>query len=177
MTEKKKKKAKSSYRSPESRARQLAGLANVKVDGVEKVNGKGLFASVPEEARRQIIELFCKGHTCRYIGEKMNLSRQTVDDIKNYYLDEDSQFRSAMFQVNLKTKLQTVVDGALDRVQETLSEMSPKDSAIVLGVAMDKLLALDKGKAPEQLHQHLHVHSHTSAHIADEIVNAMKPKQ
>jgi hypothetical protein len=173
---KKRQKAKSTYRSPESRARQLAGLANVKVEGVEKVNGKGLFASVTEEVRKEIIDLFCKGHSCRYIGNKVGLSAQTVDDVKNYYLDEDGQFRNTLFQINMRTKLQTVVDGALDRVTETLSEMSPKDSAIVLGVAMDKLMALDKSKTPEQLHQHLHVHSHTDAYISSEIQSAMKPK-
>lgn len=173
-----KEKRKRVYKSPESRARQMAGLANVPVEmGIEKVNGKGLFASVPEDVRKQVIEHFCKGHTCRYIGEKFNLSRQTVDDIKNYYLEEDGQFRQALFQHNLKNKLQTVVDGALDRIQETLSEMSPKDAAVVLGVSLDKYMALEKGKTPDQLHQHLHVHQHTNSYISDEITNAMKPKQ
>lgn len=164
MEKEPKKKKPIKYRSPESRARQLAGLSGVKIEDhvpgvqMEKLNGKGVFAGVSEEQRKQILEMFCNGMSCRAIGERMGLGRQTVDDIKNYYLDNDSQFRTTFFQTSVRNKLQTVIDGAADRLIELKDEMSAKDAAITLGIAIDKYTSLQKNKGPEQLHQHVHIH-------------------
>lgn len=171
---------KKQYRSPESRARQLAGLNGVKIsdhvhgcDHIQKVNGKGAFASISEEQRKHIIELYCQGFSLRAIEEKTGFGRQTLDDVKRYALDHDSQFRNQMFQQSLREKLQTVVSGAADRVTELIPEMSAKDSVLALGIAYDKLASMDRSKTGETLHQHVHLH--TSAQVTDEFVNAMKP--
>lgn len=179
---KKKPEKKKQYRSAESRARQLAGLNGVKIsdyvhgcDHIQKVNGKGAFASISEEQRKQIIELYCQGYSLRAIEEKTGFGRQTLDDVKRYALDHDSQFRNQMFQQSLKAKLQTVVEGAADRVTELMPEMSAKDSVLALGIAFDKLQSLDKGKGTETLHQHVHLH--TSTQVTDDFMSAMKEKQ
>jgi hypothetical protein len=170
------------YRSPEARARQLAGLSGVDVKKhvpeatIEKLNGQGPFASVSDEKRKEILELFCAGHSCRYIEEKTGFGRQTIDDIKRYYLDNDSQFRNAFFKSNLKQKLQTVIDGAADRLIEAAPEMSGKEAALTLGIAMDKYLALEKNSGgPEQLHQHVHIHG--VSEIGDAFKMALQPKK
>lgn len=179
MKEKKKVKK---YRSAESRARQLSGLNGVKVsdhvigfDHIEKVNGKGAFASVPEDTRKQIIEMYCKGMSVRAIEAATGVCKSTVDDIKRSALDHDSQFRNAMFKVNLREKLQNVVDGAADRVADLLPEMSAKDSVLALAITFDKLQALEKTNGPETLHQHVHLHAPTELNNA--FMNAMTPKQ
>lgn len=160
----KKKRAKPQYKSPEARARQLAGLANVKVEDyvpgveVEKVNGKGFLASVSEEMKRKVLELFCAGHSIRNVADQVDLSYRTCESIKHYYLDNDSQFRNAFFAQNVRQKLQTIISGSADRLIELTPELSAKDAALTLGITMDKYLALDKNKAPEQLHQHVHIH-------------------
>jgi hypothetical protein len=174
----KKKTKKRQYKSAETRARQLAGLANVKVENhvmgveVQKIAGKGLFASVSEEQRKQILELYCKGYGCRYIADKVGISHNTVSDIKSYFLDYDSQFRNAFFTANLKNRMQGLIDSTMDRAEQTLPEMNGRDTMIGLGILLDKYVAIEKAKTPDQLHQHIHLHAH--AEINDELSLAMK---
>ena len=181
MKEQPQPKKKRQYRSAESRARQLAGLSGVKIEdhvmgtGIEKVNGAGAFASVPEPVRKQIIEMYCQGISVRALETRTGLSKSTINDIKVHAIDENSHLRDKLFTINLRQKLQNVVDHAVDRVDDMLDEMSPKDVVVALGVAADKLLQLDRGKTPDQVHQHLHLHG--VAEIADEIMMAKKPKQ
>ncbi len=166
MSEKPKKKAKSKYRSAESRARQLAGLRGVKIEDhvmlenpeeFKKVNGGGLLAGVSDEKKQQVLELFAKGHSCRFIEDKVGLSRQTVDSIKVHQMDMDAGFRLAYYNSQIKRKLAAVVEGSLDRVNELMPEMSAKDAVLAMGISIDKMNAMDK-QTPDQLHQHIHIH-------------------
>ena len=181
MKTKKKSHKKRVYKSAESRARQLAGLANVRIENhvmgvqIEKVNGKGYLASTTEEQRKLVIDLYCQGNTLDAIVKKTNLSKTVVHAIKTHSLDHDSQFREKMFQASLRSKLQHVASGAADRVIELMPEMSAKDSILAMGIAADKLASLDRNKGPESLHQHVHVH--TTAEVGDAFMAAMKPKQ
>ena len=180
MSDQKPKKKKRQYKSAETRARQLAGLANVKIEDhvmgvqVEKINGKGLFAGVSEDQRKQILELYCQGHGSPFIADKVGVSYNTVNEVRQYFLDYDSQFRNAYFTANLKNKMQVLIDGAMQRVEDTLPEMAPKDAVLTLGITLDKYMALEKGKSPEQLHQHVHLHGNTE--ISDQFMQALKPK-
>lgn len=180
MSDQKPKKKKRQYKSAETRARQLAGLANVKIEDhvmgvqVEKINGKGLFAGVSEDQRKQILELYCQGHGSPFIADKVGVSYNTVNEVRQYFLDYDSQFRNAYFTANLKNKMQVLIDGAMQRVEDTLSEMAPKDAVLTLGITLDKYMALEKSKSPEQLHQHVHLHGNTE--ISDQFMQALKPK-
>lgn len=174
-------KKKKQYRSPESRARQLAGLNGVRIEDhvmgvdVQKINGQGAFASITEEKRKEIIEMYCKGMSCRAIEEVTGIGRQTIDDIKRYALDHDSQFRNAMFKVSMRQKLQTVVENSTDRLTELMPEMGAKDAALTLGITFDKLMALDRNNGPETLHQHIHMHA--PAELNNAFLNAMQPKE
>ncbi len=101
------------YKSPETRARQLAGLANVRIEdhvmgvtGIEKVNGQGYLAGVSEDMKKQVIQLYCEGYSIRAIVEKTGVSQTVVHAIKTHGLDHDSQFREKMYQASLKEKLQ-----------------------------------------------------------------------
>lgn len=179
MAAPKKKAKKRVYKSAETRARQLAGLANVKIEDyvhgvtIEKTNGKGLFAGVTEENRKKIMELYCQGHGCRYIAEQVGVSYNTVNEIKMHYLDYDSQFRNAYFSANLKAKMQGLIEGAASRVSELLPEMNARDSTLALGVVLDKYIELEREKkAPEQLHQHVHLHANSE--IADQFMQALR---
>jgi transposase-like protein len=181
MKENKPKPKKRVYKSAEARARQLAGLAGVRIEdhvmgvtGIEKVNGQGYLASVSEDQKKQVIELYCQGYSVRAIEEKTGLSKTVVQAIKTYGLDHDSQFREKMYQAGLKEKLQQVAAGAADRVIELMPEMSAKDSVLAMGIATDKLAALERNRSPESLHQHVHVH--TTAEVGDAFMQAMKPK-
>jgi hypothetical protein len=180
MSDQKPKKKKRQYKSAETRARQLAGLANVKIEDhvmgvqVEKINGKGLFAGVSEDQRKQILELYCQGHGSPFIADKVGVSYNTVNEVRQYFLDYDSQFRNAYFTANLKNKMQVLIDGAMQRVEDTLPEMAPKDAVLTLGITLDKYMALEKSKSPEQLHQHVHLHGNTE--ISDQFMQALKPK-
>jgi len=174
-------KKKKVYRSPESRARQLAGLNCVRIEDhvmgvdIEKVNGKGQFATLSEDKRKEIIDMYCKGMSCRAIEEATGIGRQTIDDIKRYALDHDSQFRNAMFKVNMRQKLQTVVEDSTDRLAELMPEMGAKDAALTLGITFDKLMALDRNAGPETLHQHIHMHA--PAELNNAFLSAMQPKE
>jgi hypothetical protein len=180
MKDPKPKKKKRQYKSAETRARQLAGLANVKIEDhvmgvqIEKINGKGLFAGVSEDQRKQILELYCQGHGSPFIADKVGVSYNTVNEVRQYFLDYDSQFRNAYFSANLKNKMQVLIDGAMQRVEDTLPEMAPKDAVLTLGITLDKYMALEKNKAPEQLHQHVHLHGNSE--ITDQFMQALKPK-
>lgn len=168
------------YKNAESRARQLAGLANVRIEdhvmgtNVEKVNGLGRMASVSDDMKKQIIELYCQGLSVRAIEERTGVSKSVVQEIKTSGLDHDSQFREKMYAASLKEKLQKVADGAADRVIELMPEMSAKDSVLALGIATDKLATMDRNRSVDNLHQHVHVH--TTAEVGDAFMQAMKPK-
>jgi hypothetical protein len=177
----KKPRKKKVYRSPESRARQLAGLSGVRIEDhvmgveIEKVNGKGQFASISEDKRKEVIDMYCKGMSCRAIEEATGIGRQTIDDIKRYALDHDSQFRSLMFKVNIRQKLQTLVENSTDRLTDLMPEMSAKDAGLALGISFDKLMALDRNSGPETLHQHVHLHAPSELNNA--FLTAMQPKE
>lgn len=168
------------YKSAESRARQLAGLSGVRIEdhvigtNVEKVNGLGRMASVSDDMKKQIIELYCQGLSVRAIEERTGVSKSVVQEIKTSGLDHDSQFREKMYAASLKEKLQKVADGAADRVIELMPEMSAKDSVLALGIATDKLATMDRNRSVDNLHQHVHVH--TTAEVGDAFMQAMKPK-
>lgn len=180
MPTSKKPRKKPRYKSAETRARQLAGLSGVRIEDhvhgvtVEKTNGKGLFAGISEDNRKKVLELYCQGHSCRYIADQVGVSHNTVKEIKMHYLDYDSQFRSAYFAANLKNKMQELIDSAANRVGELLPEMNARDSTLALGVVMDKYIELEreKAKVPEQLHQHLHLHGNSE--IADQFMQAIR---
>ena len=169
------------YRSAESRARQLAGLSGVKIsdhvmgaDHIQKVNAGGMLASVSDDQKKQIIELYCKGLSLRAIQEITGLGKDTINGVKASMLDHDSQFRNQMFKINLRDKLQQVVDGAADRVNELMPEMSAKDSVLALGISIDKLMAMDRNSGPDTLHQHVHLHA--PAEVNNAFMAAMQPK-
>jgi hypothetical protein len=43
-----------------------------------------------------------------------------------------------------------------------------------MGIALDKYIALEKAKSPEQLHQHVHLHG--DSEVNDLFKQALKPK-
>ena len=181
MKDDKPKPKKKVYRSAESRARQLAGLKGVRIEDhvmgvqIEKVDGKGHLAGVSEDLRKRVIELYCQGVSVRGIEEQTGVSKTVAHQIKSHGLDVDSQFREKMRQISLREKLHQVADLSADRVIELMPEMSAKDSVLALGIATDKLMALEKNKSGvESLHQHVHVH--TTAEVGDAFMAAMKPK-
>jgi hypothetical protein len=172
--------SKNKYKSPEARARQLAALSGVRVSDhvhgvdIEKTNGKGALASVSLEMKKHILDLFCKGTADKVIAETVGLNIITVNAVKQDALDHDSQFRSNLYKVSLKAKIQAVVEGATDRVNELMPEMSAKDAVLALGITLDKLLALEKTNGPETLHQHVHLHA--PAELNSAFMAAMQPK-
>lgn len=180
MKENKPKPKKKVYKSAESRARQLAGLSGVRIadhvmgSDIEKVNGQGMLASVSDDMKKQIIELYCQGLSVRAIEERTGVSKTVVHQVKTTGLDHDSQFREKMYAASLKEKLQRVADGAADRVIELMPEMSAKDSVLALGIATDKLATMDRNRSVDSLHQHVHVH--TTAEVGDAFMSAMKTK-
>ena len=145
------------------------------MDHIQKINGKGALASLSQEVKKQILDLYCKGTSERVICEATGLDVQTVTAVKQDALDFDSQFRGALYKVNLKAKIQQVVEGAADRVNELMPEMSAKDSVLALGISLDKLLALEKSGGPETLHQHVHLHA--PAELNSAFLAAMQPKK
>jgi hypothetical protein len=154
------------YRSPESRARQLAGLSGVRIsdhvegcDHVQKINGKGDWASVSEEQRKQILELYSKGQTITAIAERLNLSKTVVGDVKLRALDTDTQFANAMFRVNIRQKLQNVAELSADKVSELIPEMNARDATLALSKAMEALGQMEADKMPDIQVNNFHLHA------------------
>jgi hypothetical protein len=174
---------KKNYSSPEARARQLAGLSGVRIKDyvdvdMEKTNGKGMLATVPEETKKKVIEMFMGGATIVAITRETNLHHETVELIKRAQLDVDSQFRNAVHKASIREKLQHVAQGTADRLIDLMDEMSAKDAAIALGIVMDKLAAIEKDKSAEVLHQHIHLHSTKDISIAfDSALRGVMPPQ
>lgn len=144
------------YKSPETKARQLAGLAGVRIEDhvegcghIQKINGKGDWASVSEEQRRQILDMYCAGNTITAIAEKLNLSKTVVGDVKLRALDTDTQFANAMFKVNIRRKLQNAAEASTDRVIELIPEMNGRDSTLTMSKTIEALNQLDAVKVPE----------------------------
>jgi hypothetical protein len=164
MSEKPKKQKR--YKSPETKARQLAGLSGVRIEDhvegcghIEKINGKGDWASVSEEQRKQILDLYCAGSTITAIAEKLNLSKTVVGDVKLRALDSDTQFASAMFKVNIRRKLQNVADLSADKVVELIPEMNARDATLALSKSIEALSQMEAVKMPEVQVNHLHLHA------------------
>lgn len=162
---KKQKPKKRQYKSPETRARQLAALANVRIEDhvmgvkIDKINGKGDWASVSEEKRKEILKLYTQGHTIVAIAEKLNLSKTVVGDVKLRALDTDTEFADAMFKVNIRQKLHKAAESSLDRVQDLIGEMSPRDATLAMEKTFDLVLKLDKETRPEVSSVNLHLHA------------------
>jgi hypothetical protein len=179
MKEKVRQRKPATYKSPEARARQLAALSGVKVEKfvpgvvVEKVNGMGALASISEDLRKRILDLYMQGNGAGAIARSLNISEATVNCIKASALDSDSQFREAYYKVNLKAKLQKVADASLDRLTDLLPTMTGRDAAIAAGITMDKLILIDR-TSPETLHQHVHIHG--AKDIKDMFSDALKPR-
>lgn len=155
------------YRSPETRARQLAGLSGVKIEDhvpecghIQKINGKGDWASVSEEQRKQILSMYCAGNTITTIAEKLNLSKTVVGDVKLRALDTDTQFADAMFKVNIRRKLQNAAEASTDRVIELIPQMNDRDSVLAMSKTIEALHQMDAVKVPEiQVNTSFHLHA------------------
>lgn len=179
---KKQKTKKRQYKSPESRARQLAALANVRIEDhvmgvkMEKINGKGDWASVSEEKRKEILKLYTQGHTIVAIAEKLGMSKTVVGDVKLRAIDTDTEFADAMFRVNIRQKLHKAAESSLDRVQDLISEMSPRDATLAMEKTFDLVLKLDKEKKPEINSINLHLHGNDSK-LQSEFLAAMGEKE
>lgn len=171
------------FRSPEARARQLAGLRGVDPNKhvpdlqvvVQNVCDKGFLATVPEEKRKEIMDLYTQGVSIKSIEERTGVSRTMCEQIRNHALDNDSQFRDKIRHQTLKDKIFKVAEGSAERLNELMPEMSAKDAVLALGIATDKLLALERNRTADSLHQHVHVH--TTTEVGNAFMEAMKPKQ
>lgn len=167
------------YKSPESRARQLAGLSGVRIsdhvhgcEHIEKVNGKGLWASVSEEQRKQILKLYCEGKSIPTIAEMMGLSKTVVGDVKLRALDEDTQFADSMFKLNFRRKLQQTASSALERVEELMPEMEARDAVLAFDKAANILMEMEAQQKPEIGSVNLHLHS-SDNDLASQFLAAM----
>lgn len=178
-----KKPKKKVFRSPEARARQLAGLRGVDIKKhvpelevvIENVCDKGFLSTVSDEKRKEVLDLYTQGLPIKSIEERTGVSQTMCEQIRNHALDNDSQFRDKIRHQNIKDKIYKVVEGSADRLHELMPEMGAKDAALALGIATDKLLALERAKSPDALHQHVHVH--TTTEVGNAFMEAMKPKQ
>lgn len=169
------------YKSAEARARQLAGLAGVRIEDhvhgcehIQKVNGQGLWASVSEEQRKKILELYTSGKTIVQIAEITGLSKTVVGDVKLRALDEDTQFANDMFKINFRRKLQRTAENALDRVEELLPEMEGRDAVLAFSKAAETLMEMEAQQAAQVSSVHMHVHTN-DAELRDQFLFAMKP--
>lgn len=167
--------------TPEARARQLAGLSGVKLEKhvpgttVQKVNGKGTLASVSDDVRKEICDLYCQGFSVAAISEKVKLSSETVETVKSLTMERDTSFREVMHKHSLKEKMRVMVHGVTDRIMEELPTMTSRDLVLCLGIAVDKLNTLEaKHVGVEQLHQHVHLDMPNE--IAQKMLEGMKPK-
>lgn len=167
------------YKSAESRARQLAGLNGVKIsdhvhgcEHIEKINGKGLWASVTEEQRKRILQLYCEGKGIVQIAETMGLSKTVVGDVKLRALDEDTQFANDMFKINFRKKLQRTATSALDRVEDLMPEMGARDAVLAFDKAAQLLIEMDANTKPDIGSVNLHLHS-SDADLANQFLAAM----
>lgn len=172
-------KPKKKYKSAESRARQLSGLTHVKIsdhvhgcDHIQKIDGKGLWASVSEEQRKRILQLYCEGKTITSIAETMGLSKTVVGDVKLRALDEDTQFANDMFKINFRKKLQQTASSALDRVDELMPEMEARDAVLAFDKAAQLLLEMEAQQKPDIGSVNLHLHS-SDADLANQFLAAM----
>ena len=172
-------KPKKKYKSAESRARQLSGLTHVKIsdhvhgcDHIQKIDGKGLWASVSEEQRKRILQLYCEGKTITSIAETMGLSKTVVGDVKLRALDEDTQFANDMFKINFRKKLQQTANSALERVDELMPEMEARDAVLAFDKAAQLLLEMEAQQKPDIGSVNLHLHS-SDADLANQFLAAM----
>jgi len=164
MSDKKQPKPKK-YKSAETRARQLAGLSGVRIEDhvegcghIEKINGRGDWASVSEEQRKQILDLYCAGNTITAIAEKLNISKTVVGDVKLRALDTDTQFANAMFKVNIRKKLQNVAELSADKVAELIPEMNARDATLALAKSIEALGQMEAVKMPDIQVNSFHFH-------------------
>lgn len=165
------------YKSAETKARQLAGLSGVstkKHTGVEleKVNGKGHTVGIPDDIRKACLDMLLQEGKVASIANKLGISENLVNHIKELAIDQDPVFRAGIYKNNLRERLRAVVEGSADRLQELMPGMGGKEAALALGISFDKLMALDKSGQSEQLHQHVHLHAPTD--IANGFLNAIK---
>ena len=121
-----------------------------------------------------VCKLYLEGHIIRHIAATVNLSEDTVYNIKSYAMDTDPAFRETMHKQNMRERLRTMVSRSVERLDELMPEMSAKDAALAMGIGFDKLAALDRNNQPETLHQHVHLHGPND--IAKGLLDAMKPK-
>jgi len=156
------------YKSAETRARQLAGLANVRIadhvigaDHIPKVAGQGNWASIGEDVRKQILDMYTAGHTIVAIAEKLKLSKTVVGDVKLRALDTDTQFANAMFRVNIRQKLQRAAETSVDRITELMPEMEARDATLAMAKSMEILMEMDQEKTTE-INNTMNVHIHAS---------------
>jgi hypothetical protein len=166
MKKRTKKKSVRIYKSPESRARQLAGLSGVKIKDhvpecadMEKINGKGTLAGVSEDVRKDVIEQLLAGVGMVAIGKKHQIGTYTVQVIRDAYIDENSGFRHAMFKETAKEKFRKIVELATDRMVEVAPEMSAKDATFAATIAMENLLKLERDVVPNTVNNTVNIGS------------------
>jgi hypothetical protein len=120
----------------------------------------------PLAIRQRIVHALANGDSIRSIARSFHVSNNTVTAIREqeWQQVETSQQRIAAQCRQIATK-------ALDRINDRLEQpksIPTRELIPIAGVAIDKIVLLDRGAKLPDLHQHLHQHLHITEQQARE---------
>jgi hypothetical protein len=116
--------------------------------------------------RQRIVHALAKGDSIRSIARAFHVSNNTVAAIR----DQEWQQVEAG-QQRIAAQCRQIATKALDRMNDRLDQPKPismRELVPIAGVAIDKIVLLDRGAKLPDLQAHLHQHLHITKEEAKE---------
>jgi len=109
---------------------------------------------VPEETREKVLEYLAKGGGIHEAAKECRLNVRTVMAIRTREVKDNPKFAQAYYSTRTPARLLHLANQAMDRMEEEMQSLPAGVLPVVMGVALDKYLALS-GQA-SQVVEHRH---------------------
>ena len=122
----------------------------LKTDGTQAHTGE----QIPEEVRQRALDLLARGGGINETAEQVGINKRTLMAIRSKEVQDNPKFAQAYYSTRTPARLLHLANQAMDRMEDEIQSLPAGVLPVVMGVALDKYLALS-GQA-SQVIEHRH---------------------
>lgn len=116
---------------------------------------------IPEEVRQRALDLLAKGGGINETAEQVGINKRTLMAIRTKEVQDNPAFATKYYSTRTPARLLHLANQAMERMSEEIDSLPPGVLPVVMGVALDKYMALS-GQA-SSIHEVRHQVSLTDA--------------
>lgn len=116
---------------------------------------------IPDEVRQRALDLLAKGGGINETAEQVGINKRTLMAIRTKEVQDNPAFATKYYSTRTPARLLHLANQAMERMSEEIESLPPGVLPVVMGVALDKYMALS-GQA-SSIHEVRHQVSLTDA--------------